>query len=252
MEDGTTIYMNNYTQSPGGLPAFAVLFSGTATFLARSLANPVGSSRPNPALIKTQYYSVYGGNSLSIPQWVYLGQIDPKANGQVYAWVQARTRDIFQNATGDLATVLSKIRSYSISGTISGGGQTQALHVYQSDITINPYFMQMRVNTDGGVKCGATRSHYFKSVLAHEARHAYQDYLSAQPGNDTDGDFLVNVVLIPPYYTILDTTSSRYGCDPSPPLGRILRETYQGDSVPDAWSTVTLALEEDAYVYSQN
>jgi hypothetical protein len=115
MELGTDIY----SQNGGYLPASVEITSGgTATFVAKSLASPYSDAAPPlEAMVTSSNFSIYGGQSLGIPQWIISGrQIDPRANANVYDWLQYRMKDIFAKYANDpdVNTVLNAIRSFDV------------------------------------------------------------------------------------------------------------------------------------------
>jgi hypothetical protein len=254
-EDGTAIY----SQNGGTLPASVTIsFDGTGTFVAKSLAGPKlpigpsGGSKPDPAIITVTNYPIYGPE-LSIEQWISNSQIDPRSSGEVFDWVQARAKDIFAAATGDLLAVLSRASSYSTAPLSGEYGETPVSHSSTSQIMINPYFNEMRVNTSGGTVCNNTRSQIFTNTFIHESRHAYQLYLSTLTNNDKDQDYLVNNVLIAPLDVIVDSTSGRTVCNTN--TNTTETRSYKGDSVPDSLDSPdfsSYAFEEDAYTFAEN
>ncbi len=258
-EDGTLIY----SQNGGTLPSSVSIASGgTATFVAKSLAGPkvegAAGARPTDAQIKTTNYPVYGGNDLAIPQWIISGtQIDPHASGQVYDWFQARAKDIFSSATGDVATVLAAVSTYTVAA-LPTGGVTNWQRAAQSPIVLNPYFSVSRTDTTfpDTIFCGNTYTKWFTQTLLHEARHAYQASQAAIPGNDKDGDFLVVSIAIAPTTIFLDTTTPRAVCNvTSGGPGTTLSLAYHGDNVfdqPNQPDYASYAWEMDAYVFESS
>jgi hypothetical protein len=251
-EDGTTIYSENgmVLQSSVNISS-----GGTVTFVAKSLAGPkVDGTKPDPALIKTTNYPVYGASNVAIPQWIIsTTPIDPRAQGAIYDWVQSRVRDIFASATGNFATVLSAVSTYTIAAG-NFGGQTPINRAAQSPIVINPYLTSMRIDGDGGNYCGTTRKNFFTNVVLHEARHAYQGAQSFLSGNDQDGDSLVKTVGVPPTDILVDSTTVRNVCNDTT-TGSIESRSYHGDSVVDQWLApdfVLYALQMDALLFAAN
>jgi len=260
-EEGTAIYSQ---QNGGTLPPVITLSGGMATFVAKSLAGPKGpfgvngGSKPDRAMITVTNYPI-NGSSLPIKQWVITGTIDPKSSGQVYDWVQARAKDIFSVSTGGLATVLSKVSSYSIA-SMPYAGATPVSHATTSQIVLNPYVQQARRDTFALSECGTVLVHHFRQTLIHEARHAYQNYLSTVVGNDKDQDFLVESIPIvadplglTAEVTFIDSTDMRLVCNTD--TGATEMRNYKGDSTKDEpyspdWAD--RALEMDAYAYAEN
>lgn len=256
--DGTTIY----SQHGGTLAASVEITSGgSVTFVAKSLAGPKaeGSSgeAPDAAQIKTTNYPVRG-NHLPIPQWIISATpLDSRSSGPVYDWVQARVRDAFNAATGDVQIVLSAISSYTMSaGDYSGKTFLQHGH-QQSRITINPYSSAQRTDSapPGSTLCGQGFTKSFTDTLLHEARHAYQGSQTAA-GNDGDLDWLVKSIGVAPIGIFIDTTAFRNVCDDSQGFpGIVLSVAYHGDSIPDTYSApdfVSYATEMDAVVFASN
>lgn len=262
-------YVKIYCQN-GGYPPSSVTLDppnkGSKIFIAKSLAGPPpgkeGSSPPDPARIITPNYDLYQANYLSVPQWTNdLGTLHAKALGNVYDWFETRTKDIFDGASGDLATVLSKI-SYYEQCTHDHGGQVKDWdHTATSQVCFNPHFVQMRLDTSGGTNCGDPRTHYHTNSVIHEARHCYQDYLSSvdlgqpddisgRPNNDDDQDWLAESVPIAPSGYILDTSSSRNKCSGT--------DSFSGDATYDNYgsggtrSTSDNVIEKDAATYADN
>jgi len=150
---------------------------------------------------------------------------------------------------------MGAIRNYTLNGGLATGGcSTDITRAAQSPVTCNPYYTAYRINGNGGNTCGLARPNALSNALYHEARHAYQGSLSALPGNDADGDWLVNNVPIAPTTGIKDTTDQRLVCNPNLGAdGSTLMLAYQGDQVFDtlmAPNWVWYALEMDAYVFA--
>ena len=82
-------------------------------------------------------------------------------------------------------------------------------------LPLGTYSSIMRVDIDGGIICGQTRTKFLTNTVLHEARHAYQNTLAWLQGNDTDVDFLVNNIPIAPNNVMQDTTTIRTVCNPS-------------------------------------
>ncbi len=264
-----------YNQSLGFLPSGVTISSGgTVTFVAKSFAGPkvsgTGGVKPDPATIKTGNYPVDGGVDLSIPQWIVSdttnGRIDPHSTGEVYDWFQSRTRDIFAQATGDGAAVLSTIGSYSLNGNLPEGiaGEAVLQRAPTSSVQINPFFSGVRRDTpEAGTTCGFPVAHALTNILYHEARHTYQGSLTLLTGgdipngDDADGDFLVNKVPIAPIGIIRDTTAPRDVCNEfaDTPNQIILGKTYKGDTMFDtseAPDFASYAREMDAHTFASN
>jgi len=260
--DGATlpsVWLSDVTISSNRLPSNLEFQAGVRNIANRkSLAGPKSSgasgARPDPAKIKTTNYTVYGGTDLSIAQWIISGaQLDSHASGQVYDWFQARSRDIFNSATGDTATVLHAISSYTIAA-LSSGGQTTLQRTAQTSVIFNPYFVQSRLNSLSDSPCGNPRTKYFTNSHLHEGRHAYQGSQAAISGNDADLDWMVKTVSISPTNILVDSTAARTVCNVE---GGYTTETrsYHGDTVFDTFSSpdyVGHATEQDAEVFATN
>jgi len=236
-EDQTVIY-TQHTDKGAFLPSTVEITSGgTATFVARSLADPLteGTTPPDPAFVKTTNYPVYNSEGhLAVPQWVDLEQVDTSlpnspvySSGPVYDWFETRTMWIFDNASGDADIVFTRVISYSqFSG--SHKGETPQDHSAQQSIALNPHWTEMRLNipdSDYGHTCQVQMGPDHSQTVLHEARHAYQDWLTTQdlgqpndrtepgtPNNDDDRDWLVDTVTIDPKNFLLDTDASREKC----------------------------------------
>ena len=268
-EDGTDVYSQN-TAYGACLPesiAMSESDNGVVTFVAKSLADPLDSSTPpGAALIKTTFpnypsrYPVFGGQSLIVYQWIDNGQLHQIANAGTYDWFETRTMDIFSNATGDAATVLSTtvVGSYDDDLT-SYLGYVTLDHDAPSHMELNPYSHEVRLNicqTNPDWTCGESMGPDHSHTVLHEARHCYQDWLSEQglgqpndiavpgtPNNDDDQDWLFDYVPIAPLSYVLDTTDSRQVCTGT--FGTTY-DAFQGDGTADAFADVTQALERDA------
>jgi hypothetical protein len=233
------------------------LVRGTSTTTASSLpgANP-NRTRPNPALIKVTN-PIYGGADLSVPQWVVTGTpIDDHAYDSVPDWVQTKSRDVFANATGDASDVLSTIAYYTIRdlGADVEGQLDSSTPSSQSNILINPFNVEMRLDAELTSACGHLSGNTFTRTVLHEGRHAYQFALASIPGNDNDGDLLVNNVPIAPTNVIVDSTDARDVCNVTAGF-TIESRSYHGDSVRDSFSApdyAQFAIEKDAYDFASN
>jgi hypothetical protein len=258
-EDGTTIY----SQNGGTLPSSVNITSGgTVTLVARSLAGPKtegqNGQKPDDAKVKTTNYSLYGGSDLALPQWVISNtQIDPRAAdpSTTYDWFQTRARDVFNAATGDVRTVLNAVSTYAlVASTTSGVAcQTHWVRGPQSPVVCVPYYTQLRLDSATNTICGNARAKFLTGSIYHEGRHAYQASLAALPGNDSDGDFLVNNIPIAPNSVFLDTATVRNVCNAAANL--IVAIAYHGDTVFDQPGTpdfASFAWEMDAYQFAAN
>jgi hypothetical protein len=262
---------------------------GSTTFVAKSLvSSPDKLNPPNPARLTTKVpggmvlpndYAIYAG-PLQVPQWIVTNTIDtppdspdgkPHAAAGTYDWVAARARDIVGNyTTGDVATMLSHVKSYSVaylsppSGYPSGGvvgGQTHLSIPHQNSlpIVINAYSgYQMRNDTRLDVGCGYSLPKFFTGTFIHESRHTYQDSLAMF--NDTDDDFLIGNMPanLPDASTIVDSTEIRTVCNTysgAPVQGSFLGDVNADPISPDDPAHpggiiyVTWALEQDAYAW---
>ena len=253
-ENGTSIY----SQNGGTLPSSVNLSSGgTTTFVAHSLAGPKvwGTTKPDNAQVTTTNYPVWGGSAVAIPQWVISPtKLDSLAAEGVYDWVQARAKDIFASATGDAATILGTISSYSIT---TGDNQADWQRAAQSPIEINPYSIYMRLDSGYTAICGHARNTFFTDVLLHEGRHTYIASLAADSENDQDGDFLLNTNaqsnMVAPNTIVLDTGDARTVCDE---VGnQTYTRSYKGDNSFDQYGSpdyASQAFEEDAWTFAED
>ena len=139
---------------------------------------------------------------------------DPRVGGNLYDWAVARTLDLLNSATGDLATVLYAAYPIKILYVAGQGGETPLLHSTRMPATINPYDPSMRTSRDGGAYCGNSRVNFFTNTVYHEARHAYMASVANLPGNDADGDFLpTGTMPIAPVGIVVDSVVGRTVCD---------------------------------------
>lgn len=139
-----------------------------------------------------------------------------------------------------------------MNGALSGC-QTATMRARQSSIACNPYCDARRIGGDGGAVCGIPRPNAFSISIYHEARHAYQGWLSSIPGNDVDGDLLVENIPIAPTTSFVDTTAPRLVCNSTALPGTTLMLAYHGDTVPDSLDApdyARYAIEMDAYVFA--
>ena len=239
-ELGTSIYSQN-TNLGAELPdSVTISTGGSAEFTVKSLAGPkvegTNGEKPDAAIIVTTNFPVRQADPsrpphLEIEQWVDLGQLHTKSLGPAFDWAEARAKDIFGNSTGDAATVLDKISNYMVVGIGDAGGRAPAVHEETTVIIINPFFTEWRLDRNTIPECGVERNFAFKYTMLHEARHAYQNFLTTQdfanlnpapqdddpllefdPNNDDDEDFLVDIVTIFPNDFIVDSTSPRLVC----------------------------------------
>jgi hypothetical protein len=255
--DYVQIYSQN-TANGANLPAMATISSGGSTTIkASSLAGPQSQSTPNNAVLQSTNYPVYG-QELSIAQWVVsYPPVDPKAAtgaNQPFDWMEHMILDIRNGARGDTnySTVLNSMTSYNI-----GFNPYDAL-TNGTVTTFNPYnYVFTRLNTavPGAVNCGLTQGKDLTNTLAHESRHAYQDVEANIPGNDKDGDFLVENIPIAPTTIFLDTTDVRQVCETTG--FNVTSKAYKGDNgganskdqylAPDFASW---AIEYDAFLFA--
>ena len=249
-EYGTNIY-SQHTDKGAYLPTCVEITSGgTATFVARSLADPINygptepGDPPDPAKLVTANFPVEAPGYLDVPQWTDdLGKFNGYADSDVYDWFEKRTEDIFQKATDlytsgsdpDVLAVLMKISGYDLQADQGKGYAEAYLRQATSHISFNPHWVEMRLNIsddDYYHKCGdiAPGPDHTHTVL-HEARHCYQAYLTSRDAtsveglgynddpsidydNDEDGDYLVDEVPVDPNNEgiLLDTSGLREKC----------------------------------------
>jgi hypothetical protein len=259
-------YVEIYSQNGGYLPSSVTLDPpnmGSKIFIAKSLAGPKNyCTKPSDARIITPNYDLYQANYLSVPQWTNdLGTLHAKALGNVYDWFETRTKDIFEGASGGLATVLSKISYYEQSTDYDYGGWMDMDHTATSKVYFNPHYLATRLDSDAVDYCGDPRSHYHTNSVIHEARHCYQDYLTTvdlgqpddiagKPNNDDDQDWLAETVPIAPTDYILDTPASRNKCSST--------DSFSGDATYDNYasggtrSASDNVIEKDAATYAND
>jgi hypothetical protein len=193
---------------------------------------------------------------------------DPHASGPVYDWFQARARDVFAAANAvvpplqnDLAVVLSAVSSYTIAA-IDKAGSVRANHAATSQLIINPYYNVHRIDSASTHPCDFADLKAFQGTLLHEGRHAHQNAQSLL-GNDADQDYLVDSISVPADGSVpskdyfLDTTAVRTVCDtalwlPGIPGTGLKQVVYNGRFIPDDFTSVSWALEMDAYTFAAN
>ena len=211
-------------------PSIDITTGGSATFVAKSLAGPNGSTPPSPAAIQTTNYPVYMAN-LAIPQWVISPiKIDPKASSIVFDWLQKRVKDIYASASPDLKTVMDSVSSYTVAASAFGGATLGSV------VTINPFFggvSDRRLDTVTGGNCGTGTAKTFTRTFLHESRHAYQYKLYTTAGNNSDNDYLPKTVPVGPVDIVIDSTDERTVCNQEAQLTELRR--FKGDNVFDAW-----------------
>jgi hypothetical protein len=260
-------YVAIYSQNGGYLPSsltFTATDYGIKTFVAKSLAGPKtdGTTPPNVAKIKTTSYPMVDPSGyLTVPQWIDLSQVHSLSSGAAYDWFESRTLDIFAGATGDLATVLSKMSYYDQTADASYWGQIIDWdHSATTGVYFNPHYNAVRIDGTATTICGDPRTKAHTNLVIHEARHCYQDYLSsadlgspndgAGPNNDDDCDWLVDSVPIAPTTIILDTGTARSKCTGN--------DSFSGDGTFDNYasggtrSESDNVIEKDAYTYGDN
>lgn len=252
--EGATIY----DQNGGDLPTTVEIgFSGTTTFVAKSLAGPLDGAKPRSALITTTSHEMFGGAPLEIEQWVDDRSIHDRAIGPVYDWVEARARDIFAGASGPVLDAVASVSGYTM--VLSGPpGSVDPQHQAPTLMRVNPHFLEMRLDTAIAPICQQTKSRMFTNVIVHESRHAYQnlmtivdltspDEIPDSPNNDDDQDFLIDQVPNPPVDILVDSTDFRLVCrDMDDALFNV---RYLGDANFDPGAQVIFALEMDAHTF---
>jgi hypothetical protein len=160
---------------------------------------------------------------------------------------------------GDVATVLCSGSTYTANGNIpatTGAGATPATYGATTQIQINPFYTQLRMNYSSptDLLCGNVATAAFNALFLHEARHAYQNTVVSINGNDMDQDHLsLNTAPVAPFNIFQDTTAFRSVCNVTTNLLQSL--AYQGDSIFDFFDApgfVRYALEMDAYTFAGN
>lgn len=274
-EDGTGIYIQN-VQYGASLPQyldFTPSDMGVKDFVAKSLAGPKieMTTPPEVAKIHAVNYPTFGG-SLMLEQWVTYGQIDPKATGVVYDWMERKMVDIRESATGDVATVLAFMDTYKVFKNPNAMGQTTPARQGPREIRLNPHKNCMRIDNyqvpyrDPLCTHRTERLHFqLKRTLLHEARHAYQGHVAglglgttacscgftmsfdgnpANEANDSDHDWLPEHICIAPYTFVVDTSAVRPEC-----LGT---RSFSGDAQVDNWLTNPAnVIEHDAFAFAE-
>jgi len=256
-ELGTSIY----TQNNGFLPKSVVLRNGSGTFVAKSLAGPKNeTSKPDPAIITTTNYAVEA--PLSLEQWVDQGQKHQLSAGAVFDWFEEHAKDIFDGASGDVATVLSTVDGYGVVATGADfGGATPNVHATKTRIIMNPFLTAMRINSTTGAICNVPTLRYFNLAMLHESRHAYQNFVSTlnvvgvdddgdsgTPRNDDDIDGLVDFMPIPPIVQMADNQAIRPVCDEI--FNDVDTKSYLGDETPDNSDNVAEARDMDSQIWA--
>ncbi len=144
-------------------------------------------------------------------------------------------------------------------------GLTTINHTSPTKILINPYYKSVRLNSTSVPDCNITPNRQFSTIILHEARHAYQDYLSSvdlgaddddpifefDPDNDDDQDWLVDIVPVAPSNILIDSQTPRSVCER--PNTIIDNKTYNGENSKDLLDTpdfVRYALEMDAAIFA--
>ena len=238
-----------------GIPAsVSITTGGTAAFLARSLAGPLvegaGGLPPTNAVISSTHsppvpadFPLYQGATLSIPQWISGGLFVPNRSAQtntpLFDWFQAQAAAIFATnpgLAGDVANVLNSVSTYTTDGSITSGGFTPLIYTAQTQIQINPYLTVLRMNwgDPADLACGNVRTAAFNAIFLHEARHAYQNTVVSNSGqnteNDVDRDHLSRgAASIPPASIFQDSTVVRLVCNDTTSPYSIQNRGYQGD-----------------------
>jgi hypothetical protein len=269
IEDESMVYDQNTTLG-ADLPREVNLSSGVGFITAKSLSEAENEQVPKSAILASTNLPLFQDEKLEIPQWVDVMNIDPgrSAGGSLgYDWFEARMRDLFDQAEGDLATIISTNEGYIGTTTLTNPdaiGETNLLTGGNSHTSINPRKDGLRTNIVTQAHCGIPSLKHFDGVAYHEVRHGYQwalvhrDDLGTDDGpgfnNSDDGDILVDEIPISPSDIFLDTADKREVCN----IDTSVREDgmYRGDSVKDSYAEkdwASRAWEMDAEVYaSQN
>ena len=238
-----------YQKNGGDLPSnVTISFSGTTTFVAKSLVGPVGSAPPASAEISTTNYPIFGGQPLEVKQWIDLQTIDPeRAVGPVYDWLESRLKDIYDSAgtTGPIFGALSTVSTYTVKD-LGPRDFAQVVMSHSSDhlMEVNPFYSSVaRLDRPVFLPCANTAtSKGLTNAVLHEARHGWQDFLTtvndlghddlpSRPNNDDDQDFLVEDIRPCPCIFVIDSTVARQVCNQS--NNSVFFASYSGDSVSD-------------------
>lgn len=224
-------------------------------------AEPGGSLyvKPSPAKIKVTNMTAYGTTPLEILQWVDTGPIepidddDPICANPAPDWFETKVRDIFANATNDVATVFSVVQDYRYQlGERSAHGWVEQRRQEFHTIYLNPYTLLDRIDktplSNNIYRClgrSYVTDRELRRTITHEARHAYQNNLVSRPGNDDDQDWLPEVVDVAPLNIIVDDATPRDRCN----SGNV---TLSGDDTFDCYFAAdphTIPCDESVWVY---
>jgi len=264
-ESGFPIYEAN----DGELPASVeISFSGTTTFVAKSQVGVIDGGKPPDAEIYVTNYPLLGGQPLSVEQWVDLRQVHSRSSGDVYDWLEARMKDIFETVgdVGDAAAALATVTHYELEE--SPAGVDAAAFVHQEHVMEGPMFIvpfagdDLRVpGTVGPQPCVTQEFDWLTTIVLHEARHGFVNFLTTidfdapdeipgSPNNDDDQDFLVDIMpdATGPSSPVIDSTEERLVCHQV--ANRTFNFPYRGDAISDEIFSNELALEMDAILFA--
>lgn len=265
-----------FAENAGELPSSVSISSGgTATFTAKSHSNPnvTGDGPPPAAQIITTSYPVYGSPGyLSVPQWYISGtNLNPRfikagLSNDIPDWFQLMSKHIYDNASSTAKTIHDSVWYYRVGNLNDIDPYNRAFaatglrprdvcgnpaeNCSQAKVTFDLYHSAVRRNgLPGSAMCGFSQGvRLTRTVMYHEARHAYQSTMANLFGYDGDLDFLVSSsYLISPSTFVSDTTASRSICDTNVGSGSVYLHSFKGPTIGDSITEALHALEMDAY-----
>lgn len=266
----TPIYSQNISYGAGLSTSIQIIKGGVGESIARSLAESQNGAPPDKAILEVTSHPPYDPEPLTILQWIQRDNLDPGRSREGkfnFDWFEARVRDLYEAAAGDLATISAAAMEYEQSDVFTGDSLREAETDHfpggTSLVRINPLAPGFRVEKgEQAFTCNIQYTTGLVGAVYHEWRHAYQWSLVHQdigiddggPGasNSDDGDQLVDVVPVAPSQYLLDTREERPVCniDTNPPARE--SQTQNGDSIFDTnkdpdWTRYVV--EMDAYEF---
>jgi hypothetical protein len=165
-----------------------------------------------------------------------------------YDWLQVKVKDVLNGVPQGLQPVLNAIPFITF-GPIPRPNVRGTVDPITRIVTLSPFWDDMRTSQSARSPCGQPgRGKALDLVVYHEARHAYQLSQRNLPGNDLDGDYLLDLIQLPPTDVLIDSTASRTVCDQAG--GGPFSRSYLGPFLPDAFNLVSPALEMDAWRFA--
>jgi len=269
----TNLYAQ-HTDKGACLPTnVSVTSGGTATFVARSLADPINygpnqsGDPPPPAKLRCVNFPTESPGYLNVPQWTDdLGRVHGEyfCTPPAYDWFETRTLNMFSTTNPDIVGVLWWVDGYDLQGAADEKGRSWTVCGQEfSSISFNPHWVETRLDIpddDYYHTCGEAMGPDHTQTVLHEGRHCYQAYLTSgwatlygglgyddDPAvnydNDEDQDWLVDEVPIEPSNFLIDSDAEREKCVGTVSFQDDTRyDNYQKDQVGD-WDNV---LERDA------